>query len=72
MVDAPFPPDDRSQGYERGSGISKEWQQATTFAAIEVANHVIGNLRTIARLKRDEVGDPGKLREFCHHQTMFE
>ena len=31
----PFPPDDRSVGYERGTSISKAWDQATTDAAIE-------------------------------------
>ncbi|MBC8116188.1 MAG: c-type cytochrome, partial [Candidatus Saccharimonas sp.] len=30
VVTAPFPPDDRSIGYERGTTISKEWDQATT------------------------------------------
>jgi len=27
---APFPPDDRSMGYERGTSVSKEWEEATT------------------------------------------
>src|SRR5206468_3275232 len=31
-----FPPDDRSVGYERGTSVSKAWDQATTEAAIEV------------------------------------
>src|SRR5207302_2354215 len=30
-----FPPDDRSVGYERGNGVSKEWAQETTEAAID-------------------------------------
>ena len=33
----PFPPDDRSMGYERGTSISKAWDEATTDAAVEVA-----------------------------------
>ena len=37
VVQTPFPPDDRSVGYERGTSISKAWDQATTDAAIEVA-----------------------------------
>lgn len=37
IVQTPFPPDDRSEGYERGNQISKAWEQATTDAALEVA-----------------------------------
>jgi cytochrome c553 len=39
-----FPPDDRSVGYERGTSVSKAWDQATTDAAIETANYVVGHL----------------------------
>jgi len=39
VVTTPFPPDDSSVGYERGVSISKAWDEATTHAAIEVANH---------------------------------
>lgn len=59
-VETPFPPDDRSAGYERGTAVSKEWDSATTFAAIEVANKVLADLEDLAGT-RDEVG---KLREF--------
>ena len=38
----PFPPDDRSVGYERGTSVSKAWDQATTDAALEVADYVVG------------------------------
>ena len=37
---APFPPDDRSYGWERGTTVSKEWDEATTEAAIEAAEYV--------------------------------
>jgi hypothetical protein len=39
-VKTAFPADDRSVGYERGTGVSKEWDQATTAAALEVVEHV--------------------------------
>ena len=39
VIKTPFPPDDSSVGYERGVLISKAWDEATTQAAIEVANH---------------------------------
>jgi len=35
-----FPPDDRSYGWERGTAISKAWDQATTAGAIDVASYV--------------------------------
>src|SRR6185295_12550142 len=38
VVKTPFPPDDRSMGYERGTSISKAWDEATTDAAFEVAS----------------------------------
>ena len=34
-----FPADDRSMGYERGVGASKEWDDATTAAALDAANY---------------------------------
>ncbi len=43
----PFPPDDRSVGYERGTSISKAWDQATTDAALEAADFVAGHLKDV-------------------------
>jgi cytochrome c5 len=48
VVGAPFPPDDRSVGYERGTSVSKAWDQATTDAAIEVAGYVTGHIKELA------------------------
>jgi hypothetical protein len=48
IADTPFPPDDRSVGYERGTSISKAWDQATTDAAIEVAGYVVAHLPELA------------------------
>ena len=45
----PFPPDDRSVGYERGTSVSKAWDQATTDAAIEVAGYVADASRRAGR-----------------------
>ncbi len=62
---APFPPDDRSAGYERGTSVSKAWDQATTDAAFEAADYVSAHLRDLAGVN-DGAGDrPAKLREFC-------
>jgi cytochrome c553 len=65
VVMAPFPPDDRSAGYERGTSVSKAWDQATTEAAIEVAGYVRTHLRELSGVP-DDAADRGKrLREFC-------
>lgn len=36
-VQAKLPPDDRSYGYARGIGVSRQWDESTTAAAIEFA-----------------------------------
>lgn len=45
VVETPFPPDDRSMGYEHGANVSKAWHDATTQAALEVAAHLEQNLQ---------------------------
>ncbi len=60
-----FPPDDRSYGWERGTTVSKEWDQATTSAAIEVAGYVVGRLNEFANTRNDDKDRPQKLRKFC-------
>lgn len=40
LVDTAFPADDRSIGYERGTSVSKEWDDATTNAALATADHM--------------------------------
>lgn len=36
----PFPPDDRSAGYQRGVTVSREWQEAVAAGALEFADAV--------------------------------
>ena len=62
VVNTPFPPDDRSTGYERGNTISKEWDEATTAAALETADYVGAHLRDLAGTDTDVT----RLRAFCH------
>jgi hypothetical protein len=47
-VATPFPPDDRSLGWERATTISKAWDQATTDGAIEVADYVAARLDALS------------------------
>ncbi|QEG37985.1 DUF1592 domain-containing protein [Bythopirellula goksoeyrii] len=45
----PFPPDDRSYGWERGTTISQAWEEATTGAAIEAANYLDAHLAQLTK-----------------------
>lgn len=65
VLSAPFPPDDRSVGYERGTSISKAWDQATTEAAFEVVGYVAGHLRELSGASGDSTDRAPKLRDFC-------
>jgi mono/diheme cytochrome c family protein len=60
-----FPPDDRSVGYERGTAISKSWDDATTEAALETAGYVAQNLHRLSGANPEQVGDKPVLRRFC-------
>ena len=73
LVTTAFPADDRSVGYERGTGVSKEWDQATTDAAIEVAEHVDNHLDELAGTKPDAPDRIDKLKLFARHfaETAF-
>jgi len=53
VLKTPFPPDDRSMGYERGTSISKAWEQAATDSAIEVAAYLRDHLPELAGTRRD-------------------
>jgi hypothetical protein len=64
-VQTPFPPDDRSIGYERGTSVSKAWDKATTDAALEVTGYVSANLRELADLGFHGNDRAAKLRAFC-------
>ena len=65
VVATPFPPDDRSVGYERGTSVSKAWDQATTDAAIEVAGFVATHLRELSGVPDDAPDREPRLRAFC-------
>lgn len=54
-----FPADDRSIGYERGNAITKQWDDATTRAAVEAADQVV------KRAKENQLSDPAKARELA-------
>ena len=61
----PFPPDDRSIGYDRGTSVSPEWFVAATAVAQETADHVVAHLEHLAHVKRDAPDRAEKLRALC-------
>ena len=60
-----FPPDDSSQGYERSTTVSKAWDEATTSAALEVANQVVRKLDALADTRSDEAARGEKVAAFA-------
>jgi hypothetical protein len=65
VLTTPFPADDRSVGYERGTSISRAWEQATTDAAIEIVDYVARHLAELSGVRDDAADRPAKLRDFC-------
>ena len=65
VVTTPFPPDDRSIGYERGTSVSMEWESAETAAAIETANYVLAHLNELAGTRDDDPDRAEKLQAFA-------
>lgn len=60
-----FPPDDRSVGYERGTAISKAWDEATTEAAIETAGYVADHVEQLSGASPEVATNEPILRKFC-------
>lgn len=61
VLTTPLPPDDRNVGYEKGTAISRAWDNATTEAALEVASYVSRNRASLAQIRerpRFDIGSP--------------
>ena len=70
LVSAPFPPDDRSVGYERGASVSAAWDEATGEAAFEVADLLLDSdesVRTFLKISDRDAPEKQveKARAFC-------
>jgi hypothetical protein len=65
VITTRFPPDDSSVGYERGVAVSKAWDEATTQAAIEVANYVLKHLDRLSGSKAGDTNRTVKVEAFC-------
>lgn len=62
---AAFPPDDASLGWERGSSISKAWDQAATDGALEAAAHVMSRIDEFSKSRASDADRGQKLKAFC-------
>ncbi len=62
----PFPPDDRSIGYERANTISKAWDNATTDGAIEAANYVVERFKTLSGDVPLDTTEEQKVKDWCY------
>ena len=70
LVSTPFPPDDRSTGYERGTAVSAAWDEATTEAAFETAERLLDSeagVREFLKIREKDDADAQteKAREFA-------
>jgi hypothetical protein len=65
VVKTPFPPDDKSIGYERGTSVSPEWFAAATAASVEMADYTLNHIEHLAHTKRDSADRADKLRQFA-------
>ncbi len=65
LLETAFPPDDRSLGWERGTAISKAWDQAATDAALETAAYVTAHLGELSGARDGAADRAAKLRDFC-------
>ena len=60
-----FPPDDAISGYERGTSVSREWDHATTRAALEMATRIADRLDRLTGTRPDAADRKKKAQEFC-------
>jgi len=65
VLKTPFPPDDKSIGYERGTSVSKDWFTSATAAAVEMADYALEHVEYLAHTKRDSADRAEKLRRFA-------
>ncbi len=65
IVTTSFPADDASLGYERGTAVSKAWQESTAKAAVEAAGLVEARLNFLAGTEDGASNRVEALKTFC-------
>jgi hypothetical protein len=64
VLKTPFPPDDRSMGYERGTSISKAWDEASTYSALDAAAWIGMHLERLSGRKPGASDSRERFRDF--------
>lgn len=64
-VSNPFPPDDRSLGWVRGTTVSKAWDAATTEGALDTASYVVLRLDELAGTRPNDKDRQAKIKAFA-------
>lgn len=65
IVDVPFPADDRSVGYERGTMVSKAWLEAITAGAVMTSDYIVAHLDELAKTKAGQPERREKIEAFA-------
>ena len=64
-VATPFPPDDKSLGWVRGTTVSKQWEQAVTDSALAVSQHLADEVNRFAKTKDGAPDRADKIKRFA-------
>lgn len=70
IIETPFPADDASMGYERGSSISKAWKESAAQAAIEATAKIFEQIDKLTKTRSDHADREQKIRNFCEGVAM--
>ena len=65
VVSAIFPADDHSQGYGRGTLVSKAWHEGITAGAVQTAGELTQRLEDFIEIGEDDPQRKTKLMDFC-------
>lgn len=64
VLETPFPADDRSLGYERGSSVTRSWQSAVMNAAAATATEIVNRLPLLAGFNDGDTNRQEQVKEF--------
>lgn len=67
VIAVPFPADDSSFGYERGTGVNRAWYDAVSAGAIKTAEYVAERFPELSGVKADAPDRLVKTKEFARH-----
>ncbi|MGB1258597.1 MAG: DUF1592 domain-containing protein [Akkermansiaceae bacterium] len=70
IVSTTFPADDASLGYERGSTISKAWNEAAARAAMQASSLILTDIDKLAKTKPNATNRAQRLKAFCLQFTQ--